>query len=135
MKVMIYLDANVFIYATLHMKQQAEGCVKILTDLVNGRIDACTSVLTWDEYFNSIRKNLGSAYAISESEKFINFLNLKFIDTNINTIVFAQQLIKKYNLRPRDAIHAATAIVNGCKEIASDDSDFDKVKELKRVKV
>lgn len=131
---MIYLDANIFIYATLHMKQQAEGCIKILKEVVNGQTEACTSILTWDEYFHSIRKNLGVDYALTESEKLIRFLNLKFIDADINTIIFAQQLIKKYNLKPRDAIHAATAIVNKCDSIISDDSDFDKIKEIKRIK-
>jgi len=132
---MIYLDSNIFIYATLNMKPGAIECIKVLENVVNKRIDACTSVLTWDEFFHSIRKNLGSSYAISESEKFLKFLNLKFISADTNTITLAQQLIKKYNLKPRDAIHAATAIINKCDSIISDDPDFDKIKEIKRLKI
>ena len=35
-------------------------------------------------------------------------------------------------LKPRDAIHAATALRLGCKVIYSEDKDFDAVKGLKR---
>ena len=56
-----------------------------------------------------------------------------FIGANKSILFKAQQLIEEYNLKPRDAIHAATALVNGINEIISDDSDFDKIKEIRRI--
>jgi len=131
---MIYLDSNIFIYASLNLAPESEKCRKILSDVVNKRIDACTSILTWDEFFYSVKKKFGSAYASAESEKLLNFLNLTFLDADFNTIFLAQKINAKYNLGPRDAIHAATAIINKCDSIITDDSDFDKIKEIKRQK-
>ena len=132
---MIYLDSNIFIYAALNMKPAADNCIKMLEKAVKNEIEVCTSVLTWDEFFHSIKKNLGASYAAIESERLLKFLNLKFIDADIEVVSLAQRLTTKYNLGPRDAIHAASAILNRCKEIMSDDPDFDKIKEIKRIKL
>ena len=50
-----------------------------------------------------------------------------------STIRRAQRFVEKYKLKPRDAIHAATAISHGISQIISDDPDFDKVSELERI--
>src|SRR3989344_1947679 len=110
MKAMIYLDANVFIYAALNMKPAAEKCIKIINDVANKNIEACTSVLTWDEFFHSIKRNMGFNYAVLESERLLNFLNLTFLEADLNTVSLAQKISVKYHIGPRDAIHAATAI-------------------------
>ena len=39
------------------------------------------------------------------------------------------------NLKPRDAIHLATAKSMKCKAIISDDSDFEKIEGIKRIKL
>ena len=61
------------------------------------------------------------------------FPNLKILLIDSEIVGYAQGLIEKYNLKPRDAIHAASAIKNQVKEIVSNDSDFDDMEELKRV--
>ncbi|MEM2494139.1 MAG: type II toxin-antitoxin system VapC family toxin [Nitrososphaerota archaeon] len=38
-----------------------------------------------------------------------------------------------YNLKPSDAIHLATMEKVGIKNIVTEDEDFDKVKEVKRI--
>jgi len=58
--------------------------------------------------------------------------NIRFVDVTAPIIIRAQDLVDKYRLKPRDAIHAATALVVGECEIASDE-EFDKAKELKRI--
>ncbi len=45
----------------------------------------------------------------------------------------AQKLVEKYKIKPRDAIHSATSLSLNINEIISEDSDFDKVEELKRL--
>ena len=41
--------------------------------------------------------------------------------------------MKQYKaLKPRDAIHLATALKAGASTIVSDDADFDNIKEIKR---
>ncbi|MEK6973865.1 MAG: type II toxin-antitoxin system VapC family toxin [Nanoarchaeota archaeon] len=43
--------------------------------------------------------------------------------------------IEKYGLKPRDAFHLAIMENFNIKEIVSDDSDFDKIKGIKRIKL
>jgi predicted nucleic acid-binding protein len=130
---MKYLDSNIFIYPLLYNDKIAEYSRRILSDVVNGKISACTSVLTWDELVHSIGKIKGKKYAILYGEKFLNFSRLVLLDANPMIILTAQGLIKKYGLYPRDAIHAATSIYNKTSEIISNDKDFDNIKEIKRI--
>ena len=51
------------------------------------------------------------------------------------TPLTALEFMEKYKLKPRDAFHVAIMENFGIKEIVSDDSDFDKVREIKRIKL
>jgi len=134
---MNYIDANIFIYSVINKSNDEKTipCKKILSQINSREMLAYTSYLTWDEFVHSIRKHDGAETAIKEGEKFLRFPNLVFLKADGNVIFKAQELISKYNLKPRDAIHAATALINGINNIISDDSDFDKIKELKRIKL
>ncbi|MDP4039800.1 MAG: type II toxin-antitoxin system VapC family toxin [Candidatus Pacearchaeota archaeon] len=132
---MIYLDTNIFIHALGNPDKKVNACINLLDKILNNKIEAYTSFLTWDEFLQIIKRQMEMDKAISESQKFLNFPNLIFLDVNEKVMSKAQELVLRYNLKPRDAIHAATAIVGGIKEIASDDTDFDRVKELKRIKI
>lgn len=132
---MIYLDANIFIHSLIGDDSKSKACSDILTKLISGDIFAGTSVLTWDEFFYALKREIGKEKTLEESKSFLSMPNLFFFNATNEIISKAQSLIERYSLDPRDAIHAATAIINKCDSIISDDSDFDKVKELKRVKV
>ena len=58
--------------------------------------------------------------------------NLNLLDVDGTVVQEAYQLISQYRLNPRDAIHAASAIVNGITDMHSDDPDFDRIKAIKR---
>lgn len=47
-------------------------------------------------------------------------------------IVESLGIIENFNLKPRDAIHAAVMKINKIKEIVSEDADFDKVEGIIR---
>lgn len=96
---------------------------------------AATASLTWDELVWSIRKICGAEIAIDEGKRFLEFPNLKILSIDEKTIKEAQEIVEKYKLKPRDAIHVSCAIKNNIKEIISDDCDFDKIKEIKRVRL
>lgn len=132
---MIYLDANIFIYATINNNKEGEICRDILSRVAFKKMIANTSFLTWDELSYVIRREKDREKAIEEGKEFLKFPSLIFLKVDKSIIDKAQELIEHYNIKPRDAIHAASAIVNGIKEIISDDSDFDKVKEIKRTKL
>lgn len=131
---MIYLDSGVFICGLLNEKPDplAEGSISLLTKILKGEVQAATSFLSWDEVVWEVRKHLGNEAAISEGSKFLKFPKLAFISPDSAIMSLAQNLMQQYNLKPRDAIHAASALSKGIKEIVSEDPDFDGVKELKR---
>lgn len=76
---------------------------------------------------------MGRSEGASQGKKLMGFPNLKFIAGNSSVICNAQRLIEKQKINPRDAIHIASAINKKITEIASDDSEFHFVKEMKRV--
>ncbi|MBS7629664.1 type II toxin-antitoxin system VapC family toxin [Candidatus Bathyarchaeota archaeon] len=64
---------------------------------------------------------------------FLKLPNIKMLRVDSEIILHAQNLLEKYSLKPRDAIHAATAIRNGINKIMSYDSDFDILPNIVRI--
>ena len=126
-----YIDSNIFLNSILYSDAKAKKCKEILYKIIQKEFVAVTSLLTWDEVVYIVEKNLGKNISIQEGEKFLRFPNLSFIDVNKQIIYRAQELASSYDIKPRDAIHAAAAIINNCNEIITDDSDFNSIKELK----
>ncbi|RLE87924.1 MAG: hypothetical protein DRJ49_05745 [Thermoprotei archaeon] len=134
---MVYLDANVFIYPLIYDTSlaQATAAIRVLRCVADGSLPAVTSYLTWDEVVRVVLKLLGLRDAVSAGYKLLAFPKLKLLEVNEAVIFKAQWIIERYSLRPRDAIHAATALVSGESLIVSDDKDFDNVREFRRVGV
>mgnify|MGYP001614296624 CR=1 FL=1 len=131
----IYLDANIFLNAILYDDKKAESCKEIISQIINNKLQGYTSLLTWDEVVYTIQKLSGRKLSIKEGEKMLKVPNMVFLDVNINIILKAQRLMDRYDLYPRDSIHLSSMLINNIEELASDDSDFDKLKEIKRIKV
>ena len=130
-----YLDANIFINAILYEDDKAKKCKEIISKIVKNEMEGVTSVLTWDEVVYAIKRLIGMEKAKDFGNKFFNIPNLKLLNTDKDIVMYAQKFITLYGINPRDAIHAATALKHNIKEIVSDDSDFDKIKEIKRIKI
>ena len=128
---MIYIDSNVFIYATVNTKEPGEKARSLLQKIQQGEEKAETSALTFDEVFWAIKK-LDFEAAIEACQALLNFPNLEIISADRDVALSAQQIIKEYHLAPRDAIHAATAIAGKAEAVVSTDTHFDKIKGLKR---
>jgi predicted nucleic acid-binding protein len=70
-----------------------------------------------------------------EGKKMLELDSINWIKITKEVINTAQEIMEKTSLKPRDAIHAAAAISNNIIQFATDDSDFNKIKELKIVKI
>lgn len=133
---MKYIDSNVFIYPIVADEKngsKSTSSKKVLLQIATGKLDAATCYLTWDEMVWVLKKFFGRDVALTGGKRFLEFPNLKFLKVDGLIINHAQELITKYEIKPRDAIHAACALENGIKEIISYDPDFDRVKELRRM--
>jgi predicted nucleic acid-binding protein len=128
----LYIDSNVFVYAALNTDKLGDRARSLLSKIQRGKEQAVTSALAFDELVWVVKKHRSMEDAISAGEALLNFPNLKLVVVNGDLLVSALNLIKKYNLDPRDAIHAATALMEKANTFVSTDSHFDRITELKR---
>jgi predicted nucleic acid-binding protein len=132
---MVYLDSNVFVYAVTHdpsQNKKAREAVSILTTVEESRVRGVTSFLTWDELSWVVRKLEGREAGIRAGAALLKMQNLILLSVNLTVMLKAQELLERYSLRPRDAIHVSTALIAGEREIVSEDADLDVVREISR---
>ena len=131
---MIYLDSNVFIFAAISDDVRAKKAKELIKSVIVGNLVASTSSLTIDEVVWKIWKETKDRnLAIEEGLRLLQFNNLKILEIDEQIIKESLHFMRRYSaLKPRDAIHLAAALRSGASTIISDDSDFDKVKEIKR---
>ncbi|MCX9013366.1 MAG: type II toxin-antitoxin system VapC family toxin [Candidatus Methanoperedens sp.] len=130
---MNYLDSNLVIYAILDETETGEWSRDVLERVQNGDMSACTSFLTFDEVYYKVNKVKGTDIAVKNLDAFLTIPNLRFINVDDSVVWKALELIRKYKILPRDAIHAASAFIAGAEIIYSQDSDFDNITGLKRM--
>ncbi len=111
---------------------KAKKAISILRDVEEGRRKGVTSLLTWDELAWVVWKLKGREAGIRAGAAFLNLQNLSLLAVNLSVMVRAQELVERYQLRPRDAIHVSTALTAAEREIFSDDAELDRVREIRR---
>jgi len=132
----LYIDSNIFLYPIVYDAEAVEKAREsrnLLLKISEGLIRACTATITWDEIVWVVRRIFGLKPSIEQGRKFLEFPNLELLSVKKSTILRAQELIERYRIKPRDAIHVAVALENNITTIISYDKDFDKVKEVKRL--
>lgn len=130
-----YIDSNVFLYPIIY-DETVPGVAEaraVLLRIATGELQACTASLTWDEIVWVVRRVIDAEAARTAGERFLVLPYLRVLDIDLTVIQKAQELITAYNLKPRDAIHAAAAQIHDCATIISDDRDFDSVNGLSRI--
>lgn len=132
---MIYLDANVFVLASLNAEEAGDKARSLLNDVQAGRVDAASSALTFDELVWAVKRHRSAQDSITAGEAFLNMSGLKLVAVNGDLLAIALGVMKEYNLNPRDAIHAASAQSEGAEIIVSGDKHFDRLREVKRKEV
>ena len=133
---LLYVDSNIFLYPVIYKPEtvkEARESKNFLLKISEGLVEACTATITWDEVVWVVRKIFGLKPSIELGRKLLEFPNLKLLNVKRSVVLRAQKLMEKYGIKPRDAIHAATALENGIETIVSYDRDFDKLEEIKRL--
>jgi len=130
---MRFVDTNVFIYILVKSPKEAyETSKQILKRIENGE-EALTNtaviqeVVDWLEYNNRKR----------EVESFITGINSYLTMNKINTawddMLTALDDMEKHDIDFVDALTLQTMKKNNIKEIYSNDTDFDRIKWIKRI--
>ncbi len=122
-------DAGVFLSPML--KNQPARVVALCREWMlrigRGELDACTSSLTWDEVVWVAARAEGGfdpARAAETGRRFLALPNLRFVPVDRELVAAAQQIMTSARVRPRDSIHAATALRFAGGSLVTVDSDF-----------
>jgi len=129
---MIYLDSNVFIYACLSLDEKGERSRKLLKGVESGDTEAASAALSFDEIVWAVKKHRTTGEAIAAGEAFVNMPRLTIVPVDEAVIRSAVDLMRRYELDPRDSIHAASAILCRAEAMISADPHLDKMRELPR---
>jgi len=154
----IYLD-TIMLYVFLRAEPQVRPILKGFFESVEqGRIAAYTSALTFDELAYRLllavihdkypgspldRLRAEEAALLSEFSPIIapslrllrQLPNLRVLDVTAGDVDVMLDLMPRYALRPRDALHVVAMQKVGCEAIASNDPHFDRVPHLRRFEV
>jgi uncharacterized protein len=130
---LIFIDTNIFLYASGAAHPQRAKCVQVLRSLAEGKIDATINSEVIQEilYVLSRRGKLEDALTLASH---ISSLFPDLLPVTRNDILEACDLLRLYpHLPVRDAIHVATMIRNGITQIISVDKDFDRIDGIRRI--
>jgi len=128
----IYLDSTVFLNAAMNTGEIGGGAREIVAEVQDGKTRAATSALTYDEVFWVTKKHRGFEAALEAGKALLEMPNLVILPVDAGILWRAHGLSTTYTLRPRDAIHIACTMANGMRTRISDDTHFDRVKEVER---
>lgn len=129
----LFLDSNLIMYSIGSPHPLRGPCKKVLEKIKSQEILGVTNTEVLQEilyrYFSIERRTLGEIAYQSMTELCMDIFPVSVADTDK-----ALEILKKVHaITPRDAVHAATMMNRGVKEIISTDSHFDLIPEIKRI--
>lgn len=134
----LYWDSGLFIcFLNRSELERRKICEDILFNARDGLVEIYTSMWTIAEVVRP-GKSLPNAKPlttpqIDKIQKMFEWRWLKKITLDQRTASYSSTLSRDYNLRPADALHAASAIRAKCDVIQVWDRDFSKINHLIRV--
>ena len=133
MKISFFLDANLIMYSLGGPHPLREPCKRVLERIRSGEIRALTNTEVLQEilhrYFSIDKPDIAETAYTSVIQ-----LCATVFPVTLAEMDNALELMKATpSITSRDAVHAATIINNGIKEIISTDNHFDLISQVKRI--
>ncbi|HVB12094.1 MAG TPA: type II toxin-antitoxin system VapC family toxin [Nitrososphaerales archaeon] len=128
----IFLDANLLIYLNMLTGRQREKLDEFYTSLLKDEL--YTNLLVVDETLYLSMSKYNVSYQVTF--EFLKASILPFttvIPIEDSDMAAMERYLSKYRIKPSDAVHLAVMEKEGVVNIASEDEEFDKVKEVKRL--
>ena len=129
---MVYLDANVFVFAALEDGELGDAARRILANLL--KIGAKTCCLTLDELAWAVLRRSDVRTAAEACRGALGLRGLDIVPVEYGDMWEMAGEMEKWGLRPRDGLHLAIMKRLGEKSIVTEDPHFDKV-GVKRVPI
>jgi len=130
----IFIDTPLLVYLnTLTDPRDKLLYENYYLDLLS-KYKAYTDVLVLDELIYVSKKKYGIPYELSI--EFIEAIVLPYInilELGEEEYEHASKLMIEYKLKPSDSLHIGAMLNNGINVIVSEDKEFDKIKQIKRV--
>ena len=130
---MIFVDANIFMYAAGRNHSHKFPCVRALELIEEGQLPGVTDVEVLQEL-------LYRYWHIGELEKGLKLydecegLLPEIFDVTLRDLDRARGfLLKKRAMPPRDALHVAVMLNHRIREVLSVDTDFDGIPGIRRI--
>ncbi len=128
----MYIDSNIFIFAAINQDEQGERCRNIIKLIEEEKISCAASYLIIDEIIWVLKKKIGKKDAITIIKAILS-LPIKWLSIDESSIIRMVDILENTNIDPRDALHIACMLNNGLSTILSEDKDFDRIKNVKRI--
>lgn len=127
---MLYVDSNVFLYSVIYDPVAVPKAVRAEKGGSAGGSEGLYCHRHLGRNRVGCPEGSGSQHLSASGENVPELSEPEYLAVRRTTILKAQELMEKYELKPRDALHAATALKNKLTTIASFDEDFDRVKVI-----
>jgi len=127
----MYIDSNIFIYAAIDNGEKGERARKVVEKVLNGEVKGSVSALVIDEVIWVVQRMTDRDVA-ERVARLIMSMPLIWMDISYQTAKYAMKYYRE-GLDPRDAFHAAVMEEYGIQEILSEDRDFEKVRDIRRI--
>ncbi|HYK57998.1 MAG TPA: type II toxin-antitoxin system VapC family toxin [Bryobacteraceae bacterium] len=131
----VFIDSNLPMYAAGRDHPHRDPARRFLERVREGNVDACTSTEVVQEilYRYSALRRLDLAREVYEI--FVEICPVVLSVTLADTDRACNLLCEGAALSARDALHAAVMLNNNVEWIATFDTDFDRVKSVRRMKL
>lgn len=130
---MVFLDANVFLYAAGRAHSYREPCRRVLRRVERGALPANTSVEVVQELLYVLWRR-GMARQGTQLARNVMDLFPEMLPQTRSDLREACDLLDRHSgLTPRDAVHVATMRSHGIETIISADVHFDEVEGIQRI--
>ncbi|HLL54039.1 MAG TPA: type II toxin-antitoxin system VapC family toxin [Myxococcaceae bacterium] len=127
---LFYIDASVLVTPLLKNRPQPiiDECLSWLERIGRGELRGVTSFLTWDEVTWIAAKQPTGKYvradAVAAGQRLLGLVNFEFVPADTAVTHKAQDLLARFNFKPRDSIHASSALLHAGGSMLTLDSDF-----------
>lgn len=126
-----FIDTSVFAYALGGDHPQRDACRNVIEEATAGLLVLHASIELVQELLHHRMRRADRESALRQARAAGDLCVLHAFDTGVLTR--ALELVATSPVRGRDAVHAATALMQGLPQLVSSDEDFDVVPGLTRI--